>query len=199
MMKIEKLVYLPQLLKNKVALYFAKKRLRAVGVNCRIQCAFYMEGEEFITIGNNFTGGERIRLCAWKTPKDKNTQSKIEIGDNVCITEGCYLSAAKQIIIESGVLLGINTFITDNFHGRSTYEEMQISPLDREIYAKGPVIIEKNVWVGRNVSIMPGVTIGEGAVIGANSVVTHDIPKYSIAAGIPARVIKINNDPQNSD
>jgi lipopolysaccharide O-acetyltransferase len=51
-------------------------------------------------------------------------------------------------------------------------------------------IIEDNVWLGEFVSILPGVTIGKGNIIGANSVVTQDIPPYSIAVGTPARVAK---------
>lgn len=61
---------------------------------------------------------------------------------------------------------------------------------ERSMYSKGPVVIGNNVWLGNNVCVMPGVTIGDGAIIGANSVVTHDIPAYSVAAGIPAKVIK---------
>ena len=48
----------------------------------------------------------------------------------------------------------------------------------------------KDVWIGRNVCIVPGVSIGEGTVIGANAVVTHNIPDCCIAAGVPAKVIK---------
>jgi len=54
----------------------------------------------------------------------------------------------------------------------------------------GNVIIEKNVWVGGNSIILHGVTIGEGSIVSANSVVTKDIPPYSIVAGIPAIVVK---------
>lgn len=54
----------------------------------------------------------------------------------------------------------------------------------------GYVIIDRYVFVGARAIILPGVTIGEGAIIGAGSVVTHDIPPYSIAAGVPARVIR---------
>ena len=54
-----------------------------------------------------------------------------------------------------------------------------------------PIKIGKNVWIGKNVCIMPNVTIGDYAIIGANAVVTHDIPAYAIAAGCPARVIKM--------
>jgi len=51
-------------------------------------------------------------------------------------------------------------------------------------------VIGNNVWLGNNVCIMPGVTIGDGAVVGANSVVTKDVPAYSVAAGIPAKIVK---------
>ncbi len=63
-----------------------------------------------------------------------------------------------------------------------------------ELY-KGPVIIGDNVWLGRNVAVMPGVNIGEGSVVAANSVVTKDIPPKSFAAGSPARVIRQLNLP----
>ncbi len=56
--------------------------------------------------------------------------------------------------------------------------------------SKGPVVIGNNVWLGNNVCVMPGVTIGDGAIIGANSVVTHDVPAYAVAAGVPAKIIK---------
>jgi galactoside O-acetyltransferase len=53
-----------------------------------------------------------------------------------------------------------------------------------------PVIIGKHVWIGANVTILPGVEIGDRAVIGAGSVVTKDIPPGAMAVGVPARVIK---------
>jgi maltose O-acetyltransferase len=56
--------------------------------------------------------------------------------------------------------------------------------------AKGPVIVGNNVWLGRNVAVLPGTTIGDGSVIGANSVVSRDIPPNCFAAGAPARVIR---------
>jgi acetyltransferase-like isoleucine patch superfamily enzyme len=54
-----------------------------------------------------------------------------------------------------------------------------------------PILIGRDVWIGRGSCILPGVTIGEGAVIGANSVVTGDISDFAIAAGAPAKVIKM--------
>ena len=52
-------------------------------------------------------------------------------------------------------------------------------------------VIGNDVWIGQGVLIKPGVTIGNGAVIGMGSVVTHDVPAYAVAAGNPARVIKM--------
>lgn len=56
-----------------------------------------------------------------------------------------------------------------------------------------PVVIKDDVWIGRRCMIMPGVTIGEGSVIAAGAIVTKDIPPYSIAGGVPAKVIKKRN------
>ena len=53
-----------------------------------------------------------------------------------------------------------------------------------------PVVIGNDVWIGRRVIILPGVTIGDGCIIGAGAVVTKDIPPYSVAVGVPARVVK---------
>ena len=82
------------------------------------------------------------------------------------------------------------TWKKGNSHGQSTREHMSIPYYERPMYSKGPVVIGNNVWLGNNVCVMPGVTIGDGAIIGANSVVTHDIPAYAVAAGIPAKVVK---------
>jgi serine acetyltransferase len=57
-----------------------------------------------------------------------------------------------------------------------------------DLVAKGPVVIEEDVWIGSNTVILPGVTVGRGSIIGAGSIVTKDIPRYSIAFGNPAIV-----------
>lgn len=67
---------------------------------------------------------------------------------------------------------------------------MCIPPKNRIIVSKGPVIIEDNVWIGDKATILPNVRIGFGSIIAANSVVTRDIPPFSIVAGAPARVVK---------
>lgn len=64
-------------------------------------------------------------------------------------------------------------------------------PRKRKMTSNGPIIIGDNVWIGDKVTVLGGVTIGNNSIIGANSVVTKDIPPYTVAAGIPAKVIKV--------
>ena len=86
--------------------------------------------------------------------------------------------------------MGARTYITDHTHGTVELEDLKLPPRHRKLYSKGPVIIGKYVSIGEGSAIMPGVTIGDHVVIGANSVVTKDIPPYSVACGNPARVIR---------
>ena len=64
---------------------------------------------------------------------------------------------------------------------------------DRYVITCKPVHIKRNVWIGVNVTILPGVTIGENAVVGAGAVVTKDVPDNAVVVGNPARVIRYLN------
>ena len=75
------------------------------------------------------------------------------------------------------------------------YENAEMLPYD-DYYILKPVTLEKNVWIGANVSICPGVRVGEGAVIALGSVVTKDVPKYSIIGGNPAKILKMRDKEQ---
>ena len=93
----------------------------------------------------------------------------------------------KEIIIEDNVLFAANVFISDGFHG---YDRIDVPYKDQAMINLERVVIGEGCWIGQNVVIMPGVTIGKFTIIGANSVVSKQIPEYSIAVGNPARVIK---------
>ena len=80
--------------------------------------------------------------------------------------------------------------IGDNAHGGLSWEESMIPPIRRQLVSKGEIKIGENVWICDKVTILGGVTIGDNVIIGADSIVTHDIPSNSIAAGIPAKIIK---------
>ena len=116
---------------------------------------------------------------------------QIIIGNNVSINMDAEISAINSIIIEDGVQMASNVLIVDHYHGRIDKTDIEVGePSKRNLYSKGPVRIEKNVWIGYGVSILPNVTIGRGAIIGANSVITKSIAPYSVVAGVPGKVIK---------
>lgn len=109
---------------------------------------------------------------------------QIYIGDNSFINFNVSMIDLGEIRIGNRVLIGPGTGIFTAIH-----------PIDPEIRATGiekgvDIIIEDDVWIGGNATILPGITIGKGAIIGAGSVVTKDIPKMTIAAGNPAKVIR---------
>lgn len=150
----------------------------------------YIEGGKYIIIGDGFNSGPRFRLEAFDFADGEVFTPEIIIGENVSISWNCHIGAINKIIIKDNVLIGSNVLITDHSHGTSSKEDLHLPPAKRKLYSKGPVIIEENVWIGENASILPGVTIGRNSIIGANSVVTKDIPPDTVAVGNPIRIVK---------
>ncbi|MDX1774860.1 acyltransferase [Oceanihabitans sediminis] len=120
---------------------------------------------------------------------------KVKLGNNIYIGPNAFLSSHGNIIIESGVIIGPNITIYSANHN---FKNAEAIPYDGKLMLK-EVIIKENVWIGGNVIIIPGVTIGEGVVIGAGSVVTKNIPKYSIIGGNPAKIIGMRNEEEYED
>ena len=113
--------------------------------------------------------------------------ARIEIGDDTGIS-GATICAALNVTIGRDCLLGANVIIADtDFHPLDAHNRRyNNNPVD--IQAK-PISIGNNVFIGTGAIILKGVTVGHNSVIGAGAVVVHDVPKNSIAAGNPARVI----------
>lgn len=179
-------------MKSRIMWNVYQPELKHCGRNSSVQWPLQIHGGKYISIGDNFVAAKYLTLYAFDSYRETGKKYKpvIEIGNNVTVTEFCQISCIERVEIGDGTLLGRNVFIADNGHGIGKGLEKDIPPVERELTSKGPVIIGKNVWIGRNVTILSGVKIGDGVIIGANSVVTRDIPEYSIAVGCPARIIK---------
>lgn len=119
----------------------------------------------------------------------------INIGEDVFIGMYCILDGAGGITIGDGVAIAYHTSIISATH---SYDSPNVPSGEQGFTVKG-IKIENNVWIGANVSVLDGVTIGEGSIIGAGSVVTGDIPKFAIAVGVPARVIRYRNKTKAGD
>ena len=158
-----------------------------------LRCAFC--GERFINIGKDTIINENVRIHAnhLYIYTQQQFEPEIRIGDHCNIGPMSHITATNQILIGNNVRTGAQVFITDNAHGESKKELLDIAPHMRPLHSKGGVIIEDNVWIGEGAMIMPNVHIGKGAIVAANSVVTHNIPPYTIVGGVPAKVIKTLN------
>ena len=176
--------------RNRIYSNILRRGFCATGETFRIDYPANILGERFITIGNNFSSFPRLRLEAYDRHLDNTYSPSIIFGDNVSINFDCHIGCVNRIVIGNNVLMASKIFITDHMHGEISAEALKTPPSLRKIISKGPVIIEDNVWIGEGVAIMPNVTIGKNSIIGANSVVTKTIPPNSVAAGIPARIIK---------
>ena len=147
-------------------------------------------GGENISIGDDCRIDRGTQLSTYSSRGDQCFNPEIIIGNGCGIGAYSHLTAVNGIYIGNNVRMGKSILITDNAHGASRRDLLDMSPRYRPLYSKGPVHIEDNVWIGEKSSIMPGVTVGRGAIIAANSVVTHDVPPYSVVGGNPAKIIK---------
>lgn len=122
----------------------------------------------------------------------------ITIGNHVCVFgAGTIISSVKsKITIGNYTAIGQNVTIQDSDHRidrASIYfmsRDMFNEDISDDMSSKGDVIIEEDVWIGSNSVVLSGVKIGRGSIIGAGSIVTKDVPPYSIVVGNPARIIK---------
>ncbi|WP_321430940.1 acyltransferase [uncultured Methanolobus sp.] len=93
----------------------------------------------------------------------------------------------KHTTIGDHVMMGPNVAILTRNH---RYDDLSVPMRLQGYHEYEPVVIEDDVWIGRQVIILPGCRIGKGSILGSGAVVTKDVPPYSIVGGVPARVIK---------
>jgi len=147
-------------------------------------------GGNFISVGNATKIGKHCVIHAYNKWNNSFFTPSISIGNKSIIGEYNHISAINSIFIGDGFLSGRRVTISDNNHGIINKNNLSIPPINRDLFSNGPIIIGKNVWVGENVCILGNVKIGDGAIIGAGAIVTSDIPPFSVAVGVPAKVIK---------
>ena len=133
--------------------------------------------------------GDRVRILSTIVRSELVVRAgaRLELGDHVYINYGASICAYQSIRIGDRCTVGTYVIITDND---------QHDLLDRsKLPPSKPVTLEDEVWIGDRVIILKGVTIGSSSVIGAGSVVTRDVPRDSIAAGNPAKVLRSITEP----
>lgn len=134
-----------------------------------------------------FCGRLMLESCGKKVNIEKNAvfSAKVSFGSRSGI--GINARINGRCVIGDDVMMGTDCVIITRNH---RHDRTDIPMMDQGFEEERPVFVGNDVWLGDRVIILPGVHIGDGCIIGAGSVVTRDIPPYSVAAGIPAKVIK---------
>jgi maltose O-acetyltransferase len=132
--------------------------------------------EQFLHLGKNVRIESGVGIAA---------PERLYLGDNVGLSQKCYINAVGGCQIGRGSQIGAETVILTTEHQYTGGESL---PYDRVRLVK-PVFIEEYVWVGNRVSIAPGVRIGQGAIVGMGAVVFEDVPPLAIVIGNPAKVL----------
>lgn len=118
------------------------------------------------------------------------------IGDKLIIGKFCQIGAGVEFVM-NGANHQMNAVSTYPFYIFGSWD--QSAPSKEDLPFKGDTVVGNDVWIGQNSTILPGVHIGDGAIIGLNSVVTRDVPPYTIVAGNPAKAVRKRFDDELID
>jgi acetyltransferase-like isoleucine patch superfamily enzyme len=113
-------------------------------------------------------------------------EGTLTVGDKSVLGRGVSVNCYLDVEIGAAALFADDIYVSDFDH---KYADLT-RPIKDQGISKARVRIGPDVWIGTKVTVTSGVVIGQGAVVGANAVVTRDLPPYSVAVGVPARVIK---------
>ena len=150
-----------------------------IGIEMNTQ---YHTPEELREIMGRLTGRPVDKTFRIFPPFYTDFGKNIVIGKNVFINSCCHFQDQGGIAIGDGTMIGHNVVLATINH------DLEPEKNRKNHYA--PINIGNHVWIGSNVTILPGVTIGDWAVVAAGAVVTKDVPPMTVAGGIPARCIK---------
>jgi len=174
--------------------------LHRVGIRWRTLWTMVRYGHFFERIGDN-----TVFVGVPKFDPGFNAPLIVALGDGVTLYAGVSirgygrLTIGDQSSINSGVIFGLtcdltlgrNVLVADHVSFRTADHEF--ADLDRPIgdqgERRGSIVVEDDVWIGSNVTVLRGVRIGRGAIVGANAVVNRDVPEYAIVGGVPAKII----------
>lgn len=143
--------------------------------------------ERYIRIGCDTMIGPHVALSAGMVEgQECLSETVVSIGDRCLIGRGSGIVGHLSVTIGNDVWTGHHVYITDQNHGYTDPSR----PISEQSQPERAVSIGDGSWLGHGTVVLPGVSIGRHVAVGANSVVTRDIPDFSVAVGNPARVIK---------
>jgi acetyltransferase-like isoleucine patch superfamily enzyme len=142
----------------------------------------YREPEQVRQLLARLTGKTVDDTVTVFPPFSSDFGKNITLGKRVFINSGCTFQDQGGVVIGDDCLIGHNTVLATLNH--------DLDPARRADMHPAPITIGRNVWIGANVTVLPGVSIGDNAVVAAASVVTKDVPADAMVVGSPARVVR---------
>lgn len=142
----------------------------------------YHEPHRVLELLAQLTGKPVPESVALFPPFYSDFGKNITLGERVFINSGCKFQDQGGVTIGDDSLIGHNALLATLNHDMDPDRRADMHP--------APIVIGKRVWLGSNVTVLPGVTIGDGAVVAAASVVTKDVPANSVVVGSPAKVVR---------
>lgn len=165
-------------------------RFRVFSCNGKIGRSLFVSNQRYIKVGDFLKLKSNYRIECYDSFYGDSLSPNFVIGDRVTIGYNLTAFVADNLYIgDDTILAGGVTLITEN-HGM---DPMNSKPYHSQPLKTGPIEIGKACWIGQNVCILPNVKIGDKCIVAAGAVVNSDIPEYSIAVGVPARVVKKYN------
>ena len=177
-----------------LAIRFAWRRmLTTAGRRWRTDGMLFLGPRLQLQAGRN--GQIRFGRFAWigHGSKIRCHEGIVEIGAKTVIGQECTISAYQRVSIGQQCVIADRAMFIDFDHNVADPE----LPIRKQGIYKRDVVVGSNVWIGYGAQILRGVSIGDNAIIGAGSVVTRDIPANAVAAGAPARVIRMRPEPEH--
>jgi acetyltransferase-like isoleucine patch superfamily enzyme len=160
---------------------------RAMAITAKLNRLTFNDADEIRALFSELIGKKVDESFLLIPPFYTAGGDEIRVGQNVFINQNCTFYDLGGLDIADDVMIGPNVSILTAGH--------PVAPSQRRAHVLGrPIVVERNVWIAANATIVGGVTVGENSVVAAASVVTKDVPANTLVGGNPARVIRSIGD-----
>jgi acetyltransferase-like isoleucine patch superfamily enzyme len=175
-----------------IALLLRRKYLSTYGRRLKLDGLAFMPRNVVLQIGPR----GRIELGRWSWlghgTKIRCHEGVVSVGAKTVLGQDCTISAYQHVSIGRECVIADRVMLIDFDHGTVEVDR----PIRLQGIYKRDVRVGNNVWIGYGACILRGVTVGDNAVIGTNSVVTKDVPANAVVGGVPARVLRMREEPR---